>query len=307
MLTRIQFRLLNREELGLIAALHGELYPRRRSVSALEWEFFSSSLPQMGIIIGGFDGDNLVATRAFIPTMIRYKGRGLLSVKGELILIKPEYRGKGVFENMYEYGVKVCRDIGATCIWGFTAAAAKTWLRVGYEIIGPFYEEYLVLDPLRLLLAKIGYKTNLKELNIEDTITLKETTFGEDVLHVPVTPERIKYRYLENPWRRVAQVDRDNGCLYSYDPERPHFIFLSEATDPLRIIESVKIQSRKFGLNWVCIYRFSNIRMFRWFDGLKGIPFIKESRMKMVFKWLGNFANEPSPKFWIEEGWKEGT
>jgi GNAT superfamily N-acetyltransferase len=306
MRAEIKFRVLERKDLGLVVALHGELYPRRKSVSALEWEFFSPSLPERGVIIGGFDGDHLVATRAFIPVIIRYKGNEALSVKGELTLIRPEYRGKGIFDNMYEYGIKVCEDVGATCIWGFTVGT-KPQSRLGYEIIGPLYEEYLILDPFRLLLAKVGYKANPKEMNIEEPIISEETRFGEDVLHVPIAHERIKYRYLENPWRRVAQIDRDNGCLYSYDPEKPHFIFLSEVADPLRVIESIKTQSRKVGLNWVCIHRFCNVPMLGWFKGLKGIPLRRESRMKMVFKWLGDFKDEPLPKFWIEEGYKEGT
>lgn len=306
MLPKIEYRLLKRKDLASIAALHGELYPRRKSVSALEWEFFSFSLPQASILIGAFDGNNLVGTQGFIPAVIRYQGNKLLSFKSELTLLKPEYRGKGFLKSMYECGIQFSEEMGAICVWGFTSAI-KPLSQAGFKIIGPLYEEYLMLDLLRLVLAKFGYKGNPTELNVKDTIILKEGGIDKDVLYVPSTRERIQYRYFENPWRRVAQIDIDNGCLYSYDPKEPYMIFLSEVADPSRIVESVKIQKNKFRVNWACIYRFSNMPILGWFDGLKGIPLRRESPMKIVFMWLGNCENEPLPKFRIEEGYKEGT
>ena len=78
---QIEIRILLISEYDKAVSLHVERGIQHISKEGLIWQYHSESLPFSGVIIGAFDGTELVATQAFIPLVGCYKGRQILTAK----------------------------------------------------------------------------------------------------------------------------------------------------------------------------------------------------------------------------------
>ena len=72
------------------------------------------------------DLEKYIATQGMIPIYMNLQGKLILTAKSETSFLLPQYRGKGLFEDLYFHSIKVSEDDGAELIWGFTALT-KVW------------------------------------------------------------------------------------------------------------------------------------------------------------------------------------
>jgi GNAT superfamily N-acetyltransferase len=98
------------------------------------WEF-GESYPDSSVFTIIRAQGQVVATQGMIPVYIYARGKRLLSGKSESTLVHPAYRGRGLFQNVYQFAVSRCQDRGMQFIWGFTAAVGA-FKRVGFRTYG---------------------------------------------------------------------------------------------------------------------------------------------------------------------------
>jgi len=107
-----------------------------RTNSEWIWEFASHN-QDSGIPYSlAFDQERLVGIQGFLPIQLIHDGRVELSEKSEDTLVSPEYRGKGLLDQMYRMLFERALQRGVVVQWGFTSTAVKPLIRSGFKSLG---------------------------------------------------------------------------------------------------------------------------------------------------------------------------
>lgn len=144
--------------------LYSKVYNKERSNKDFIWEFVDGPAGR-AIYVGAFDGEKLIGTQAAIPLyFINERGERVLTAKSEDTLLDPEYRGKGLFDQMYKLLFDECQKIGIVSIWGFTYAK-KPFLKLGFEIPFETNNAIFVFNPVESYkyLSRLNLQNKLRE------------------------------------------------------------------------------------------------------------------------------------------------
>ncbi|WP_341908103.1 GNAT family N-acetyltransferase [Polaromonas sp. YR568] len=129
----MEVRLIHESEIEACNAMHNAYYGKNRTVDQWRWEFAKWRLPDGSIPYAIVrDAGKLVGTQALIPIRFIDRNGVFLTAKSEDTLIDPQYRGKNLFDSMYELLFRVAREGKIQCIWGFTPARGA-FTRVGFD------------------------------------------------------------------------------------------------------------------------------------------------------------------------------
>ena len=94
-----------------------------------------------------------IATQGMIPMKLIHNGKHVFSAKSETSFLLSEFRGRGVFEELYFYTISCSESDNITLIWGFTALA-KVWReKLKFDV----YEKVVQESELQLTLFKSIY------------------------------------------------------------------------------------------------------------------------------------------------------
>jgi GNAT superfamily N-acetyltransferase len=168
----IEIRLLKDDEKNEVIRLFNLTHPQQRSLEHFHWEFRDAPAGK-GIYVVAYDIDakKIVGTQAAIPVeMVSNNGERMLTAKSEDTLLDPAYRGKGLFDKMYQLLFDECRKQGIKYIWGFTYAN-KPFLKVGFEIPYKATSGLYVINPI----SSYNY---LSKLNLQNKFMDKFKIFG---------------------------------------------------------------------------------------------------------------------------------
>lgn len=127
----IEFSIATTDELEECNRFYNLQYRRSRTHEQMQWEFERG--PHSSLYAIARDEGRLVGTQALIPIDLATPFGGALSAKSEETLVDPEYRGQGIFENLYEFLLPHARSLGIRVIWGFTPAV-KPFIRAGFTV-----------------------------------------------------------------------------------------------------------------------------------------------------------------------------
>jgi N-acetylglutamate synthase-like GNAT family acetyltransferase len=130
----MEVRLATEDDITACNAFHNTVYQRSRTIEQWRWEFASPLLPN-NIVPYALAEDNgrVVGTQALIPVrMVAHEGV-YWTAKSEETLVAQDYRGRQLFEQMYELLFNYGREHGIRSIWGFTPAT-KAFIRMGFDI-----------------------------------------------------------------------------------------------------------------------------------------------------------------------------
>lgn len=303
----IRYTALDRGHLPQIAELHAATTQRRAEPGLLAWQFFDPSLPAPGILVGAWDGERLAGTQGFIPTAAMLGDQAVLTVKSELTLVNPAYRGQGLFDGMYKLGLELCAGAGIACVWGFTSAV-KPFQKVGFDTSVSVFDEYVVLRPARYALARKLAPKPLPEAPLPSADTALKLAPAAAPGTLTLVPDlaRLRYRYAANPWTRVVGVDAANGVLYSQDRGRTDIVRLSEAPSLEAVARSIRGFAFAQRPAWRALYRFTNRPLQGPLLG-RAVIIRRPSAARLVFRWVGEREGNPLPRLRIEEGFKEGV
>lgn len=129
----MEIRPIKKEEMLESLKLHQRLYKQKRTVKEWEWEHIKNS--NEGSVFGVIVNDNkIVGIQTMIPILLKCKECNIVkSGKSESSLLDPQYRGKGLFEKLYEYTIEESIKRGIKIMWGFTSAA-KVWTKLKFQL-----------------------------------------------------------------------------------------------------------------------------------------------------------------------------
>jgi GNAT superfamily N-acetyltransferase len=148
---QIRFREFRRDDLSEVLRLFNSMQRTPRTPAEWEWEFLNGpGGPLRGWVAEV--SDRIIAHWAVIPLPITMNGRPVLSAKGELAIIEPAFRGRGVFRRLLQNAVAALEVSDVEITWGFPNAAMwKVQERAGYHIATPIVYHLMVLEPATLL------------------------------------------------------------------------------------------------------------------------------------------------------------
>ena len=300
---QITYRVLEHREISKVANLHLSFSPSR-TVENLKWQFFGKNLEMPGQIVGAFDEDRLVGTQAFIPFLGSYNNEELITAKSELTLIHPDYRGMKIFDGMYQLGFEICREIGISCIWGFTSAV-KPFQKMGFEIGESLYSEIILWSPLKLYFAMKFSRNPKTNFNPSSNVSMPVNLIDNDngIFTLVRNQKYLLHRYIDHPYSKIAHYDIEHGVLYSYWPKR-NLLKISEVENEEHIPASLRLLPPSIKRGVYGVFRKTSKPSLNWTTVMGTFYRRRKSTNMIVFKWLDRTS--PLPKFAIEEGYTEG-
>lgn len=166
----IAYRRASKADYQSINDFHNRIYKSNRSLEQFSWEFERAPAGESVYIIA-LDGDRIVGTNCVIPIELYNSATGpFLSGKSEDTLVDPDYRGHGIFNQIYNVLFEECVNEGIEVIWGFTPARAP-FKKIGFEIPYDHSQSLMVFDVLK----SFDY---LKALNPANGLLDKLKIFG---------------------------------------------------------------------------------------------------------------------------------
>ena len=153
----IAFSLATPPEMVECNNFYNKQYGASRTIEQMAWEFQHG--PHEPLYAIARDGERLVATQALISIDLATPHGRVLSAKSEETLVDGDYRGQGVFENLYEFVLHHARARGIQVIWGFTPAV-KPFLRAGFGT--PAMTSQVVLPIRTGFVAALGQSRDVK-------------------------------------------------------------------------------------------------------------------------------------------------
>lgn len=207
----------------------GHRSSRPRSDLQWEWEFALGGRVTPAYAIAEKD-KCIIGTQAYIPIPMCINGRVELTGKDEDTLVHPEFRGRGVLDDLYRLVIERARLDRVAMLWGFTNTAVRPLERNGFKSIGTF-------DAMAVELSTIdaaGRRSDDASLRIEELSNSDDRfdhyayRLGEsaDGLGLYLNREFLQWRVFDNPFREfsvlAATVDEDlvGVGIFKYEPER---------------------------------------------------------------------------------------
>jgi hypothetical protein len=151
------------------------IYKTNRKIRQWKWEFSSNNYDKKPVPYAvALDNGNVIGTQAFIPIRMIDKDGIYWTAKSEQTLVDPNYRGKKIFEKMYDIFFDYAKKHDFAYIWGFTSAV-KPLRRLDFVI--PYNTSQLFIPfsnrSIRTILEKgPGKKEGLKDKVIMTAIRL---------------------------------------------------------------------------------------------------------------------------------------
>lgn len=302
----LQIRRLDKEDLDDVVTLHGD-GESTITREQLAWEFFDDLLVRDGIIVGAFDGKRLIGTQGFIPYKAVASGQPVISAKSEITLLDPAYRGRQIFQRLYELGFELCEAEGIRCIWGFTSAR-KPFEKVGFDFRDFLWWEYVILRPVAAWRARRSLWSFGRELD-RPAITAPRSMpdQGRNAFSLVRDHAYLEHRYGRNPRRAVGIYDEEEDVLYSYGGRTPQRLWVSECVERDSLAVSIRRVAQEARRHWFAIARICTRASLGW-TSVPGAMYVRrQSPTAVVFKWLGEHSDREIPSLDVEEGYTEGV
>jgi len=100
-------------------ALHNDTFHVSRTSKDWFWEY-KANYPDSSVFLIAESGGRIVGTQGMIPIPLNIRGKKGLTGKSENALVDRDYRGRTLFQEMYDRAVRTCGERGMCCVWGLT-------------------------------------------------------------------------------------------------------------------------------------------------------------------------------------------
>ncbi len=162
----IEYKIAQESDYLSINNFYNRLHGSKRTIEQFRWEFHDGPL-KPGIYIIAVDSDNnavVGSQAAMYMNVVLSHGEKILTAKSEDTLVDPTYRGKNIFNNMYEMLFDECKKNGIEYIWGFTTAI-KPFKGMNFEVPWSHSQTLAVSNPIAAYkyLVKLNSKNKLKD------------------------------------------------------------------------------------------------------------------------------------------------
>lgn len=149
MSTGLAIREVAASDVEKIISFHNAAHGDNRKPEHWMWEY-KGNYPDSSVFTIIEDGEQIVATLGMIPIYIYVQGKRLLCGKCENALLHPEYRGRGLFQDLFEFALSLCKARGMQFAWAYAAAIAtvKAVRKIRFHTYdNMIYDSVSILDP----------------------------------------------------------------------------------------------------------------------------------------------------------------
>lgn len=146
MSSNIKIREIRSADINEAISFHNDSTGDKRAPEHWIWEY-KSNYPDLFVFTVVEDEGCISGTQGMIPIYINIKGKRYLSGKSENSLLNPKYRGRTLFQELYEFAMSLSKAKNMHCIWGYTPAV-KVWRnKLGFSVYeNIMYESILILN-----------------------------------------------------------------------------------------------------------------------------------------------------------------
>ncbi len=149
----------NREQLDFMSKYVRDFY----TPAIVNWQYCQDDFPKSGLFFTKVERE-YVASQGMIPIILRVKGEPVRTVKSESSFLRTEFRGKGVFEEIYIEALESSEKDGSHLCWGFTALSSVWRKKLGFQVEdGIVVEATLQLSAMSALSEIRNSKGTLRE------------------------------------------------------------------------------------------------------------------------------------------------
>jgi len=120
------------DEIQEIVSFHNSAYGTARTAMQWRWQYQGVE-GDKAVFAVARDNGKLIGTQGMMPYYLNVCGVKMLTGKSENTLLHPEYRGKGVMPELYQFALQHCQKRELALIWGFTHAA-KPFQKYGFNV-----------------------------------------------------------------------------------------------------------------------------------------------------------------------------
>lgn len=130
----LKIRMATIEDAEACNEFHNNIYGTSRTIEQWKWTFVNDNLPGSELFYCIAEDEGVIkGTQAMILIQM-IDGNGIyLTAKSEETLVSQDFRGKGLFEKMYDQVLSLAAEKNIEIIWGFTTAE-KAFKKVGFNI-----------------------------------------------------------------------------------------------------------------------------------------------------------------------------
>ncbi len=194
----------------------------------IEQRFFDKYSSDLSYIVVALEGNRVVGTQTYTKWPYRFGSRIFRSVQSGLTLVDKEYRGRGIFQRMLEYGDEVLQDNCVDFVTGFPVDESyRGFIKNGWLFLG---SPILYLRPINILNLRAFFsrkdptslsdirRAGIPRLSIQDLLNIQgNRLFGNNHIVTLRDKDTMIYRYLN-------KVESYNYYEYSEKAEYITFI-----------------------------------------------------------------------------------
>jgi len=189
-----------------------EYFRIQRDIAWWEWKYQKNVFGKPIIFLAKTNKGDIVGSRIFWPWNLQFQGRTFKAFQPVDTSILPEFRGAGLFRKMTEMALTEAQKQKTDILFNFPNSQSLPGdLKMGWRYVSKIPWQIKPLKPLATLRSFFN-RDQARPVELEQVYELKEkhcrelpdTETPDGLLRTKVSPEFVKWRYLDHPFFRYG-------------------------------------------------------------------------------------------------------
>lgn len=199
---------------------------QERSNKYFDWKFLGSPFANSILSVAEY-GDQIIGFDHLWPWRLTYKGESNLAYQGCDSVVKTEFRGNRILQQLRSFGIDQLNNQRAALLFNFpNNQSIKTNLNYGYSYLGKLKWWVKITDPIKMIGLITGKSLSSSITLPDDTNMITDCDLISkihqnyaisDQIFIDRTPEFINYRYRKHPNRKyfLEKIGSDICAIYT--------------------------------------------------------------------------------------------
>jgi N-acetylglutamate synthase-like GNAT family acetyltransferase len=196
-----------------------------KSESYWRWKHIDNPFGPSPVLLA-FDGEKLVGVRAFMRWEWKAGEKSVRAVRAVDTVTHPDYQGKGIFKKLTMSLLEACKEEGVDIVFNTPNDKSKPgYLKMGWVEAGKLPVNARIRKPVSIVLSLVRSgkreSADKQDTDINDLFNhpglpalIAETkAFHPDVLTTSLSPEYLRWRYVDVPVGKYYAVSPDRQAL----------------------------------------------------------------------------------------------
>jgi N-acetylglutamate synthase-like GNAT family acetyltransferase len=141
----MKMNILKKTNKSLVVSFTNKYSTKKRGILEWDWEFGGSDANSNFIVVE--DKGEIIGTQGLLPIKLIKNTQIFDTAKSEETLVHPDYRGKNIFNSMYDKLFENAEINGIKLRWGFTGAC-KPFTRAGFLFVKDGLRNYTFITSI---------------------------------------------------------------------------------------------------------------------------------------------------------------